>query len=117
MYRPPDEPFTPARRTATPGGSSAPHESTVILQEALQNFQLQNSQLGHALLQVNESLRELSQGQSHMIMMMGSAAIPAQATGPNGVELPPEDQRMEGWSPVHDTTEASFETSNPNETM
>jgi hypothetical protein len=24
---------------------------------------------------------------------------------------------MEGWSPVHDTTEASFENSNPNETM
>ena len=51
-------------------------ESDQILLEALQSFQLQNSQLGQAIMQVNYSLRELSQGQSQMIMMMGQDLNP-----------------------------------------
>lgn len=43
-----------------------------ILQQALQAFNLQNSQFGQMMAQVQRSLQELAQGQAQMVMQSPS---------------------------------------------
>ena len=74
-----------------------------MIREALQSFQMQNSQMGQVMLQVNQSLQELSRGQSQMLMMF--QPLPRE---------PEADQAMEEtqWSEVE---EPEPHMANPNQ--
>ena len=58
-------------------------EASEILQQTLQAFNMQNSQLGQMMTQVQRSLQELAQGQAQMVMLMRPASSPTRSTGSN----------------------------------
>lgn len=99
-------PLTPPRRTtpsaASPGVAS---DSSEIIQQALQVFQMQGTQMSSAMTQVGQSLQELARGQSQMIMLLQSPGAESPAVEPNSADNMEEDQ----WSSV------TGELQNPND--
>jgi hypothetical protein len=71
-YPAPEEavPATPRQPRSAPSTTHGNAEE--ILQQALQTFNLQNSQFGQMMAQVQRSLQELAQGQAQMVMIMQS---------------------------------------------
>ena len=95
------EPFRAVLRGVTATPSSGSEEN--LIREALQSFQMQNSQMGQLMLQVNQSLQELSRGQSQMLVMFQPPAVEGNL-----------DQLMEDnqWS---DVEELELPVQNPNQ--
>ena len=73
----PEMPLTPSRTVApsapvtpTPTSRASSSETNMILQQALESFQLQGSQMGQMMMQINVSLQDLSRGQAQMLTMV-----------------------------------------------
>ena len=99
-------PLTPPRRmtpsAASPGVAS---DSSEAIQQALQVFQMQGTQMNSAMTQVGQSLQELARGQAQMIMLLQSPGAESPAVELNSADNMEEDQ----WSSV------TGELQNPND--